>query len=688
MYRIAIDVGGTFTDVVCVDATGHVTFVKSASTPADQSVGVLAGLDALATQLGTSLNELLPQTERIVHGMTVATNALLERKGAKVGLLTTAGHRDVLEMQEGLKPERYNLRLARPESLVPRHLRFGVKERIRADGRIHTPLDVDSLERAIDALRKARVNSVAVCYLHAYRDPHHEQLTRERLAQALPDVYVSLSFEVLPQIKEYQRVSTTVVNAYVGPLIHNYLQGLEQRLVQSGYNGPVLVMLSHGGVAPIAEASRIAAATVLSGPAGGVAGARRVAALVGIPDLIPLDMGGTSTDISLIVDGDATLSAERTVANESIALPSLDIVTLGAGGGSIARVAAGGLVQVGPQSAGAQPGPASYGRGGKAATVTDASVVLGFLHPDNFLGGSATLDATAAERALQTLGEPLQLSAVEVAEGIHRIVNTHMAEGIRLATVRRGVDPRKFALLGFGGAAGLHVTALARMLDLSRAVVPDMASVMSAWGMLATKLRFEATRSLVGETDQVNVDELRAIYAQMERDGRARMSDWFDGPIEILRSADMRYGEQIHEIDVPLDGIALDADDLPAALKAAFERRHETLYTYSLQDQQPVLVNARVATVGNLPLPVDEPRQIRTDTPPDLGERRIYLQGWRRVPAFEFPALAPGQIINGAAIIESPTTTVLLRDGDVATVTSQGWLDIAIGDPAIGGAGV
>ncbi|MFT5175488.1 MAG: N-methylhydantoinase A [Gammaproteobacteria bacterium] len=678
MYRIAIDVGGTFTDVVCVDAAGAVTFVKATSTPADQSAGVLAGLAALASELGQSLDSLLPQTERIVHGMTVATNALLERKGAKVGLLTTAGHRDVLEMREGLKPQRYNLRLARPEALVARHLRLGVNERLRADGRVHTPLDLDSLDRAIEQLRDAAVTSVAVCYLHAYRDPQHEQLTRERLATALPGVYVSLSSEVLPQIKEYQRVSTTVVNAYVGPLIHNYLSALQQRLVACGYAGPVLVMLSHGGVAPIAEATRIAAATVLSGPAGGVAGARRVAAMLDLPDLIPLDMGGTSTDISLIVAGEATLSGERSVANETIALPSLDIVTLGAGGGSIAKMSAGGLAQVGPQSAGAEPGPACYGRGGELATVTDASVMLGFLDPQNFLGGRAVLDAQAAERALTTLGEALNLSAVEVAQGIHRIVNTHMAEGIRLATVRRGVDPRKFALLGFGGAAGLHVTALARMLNLSRVVVPDMASVLSAWGMLATKLRFEMTRSHVSETDQLDVAELRGIYAQMEQDGRERMRTWFDGAVHVQRSADMRYGEQIYEIDVPLDDVDLDSADLPGALKAAFEQRHEALYTYSLKDQQPVLVNARVATIGDLPLPADEKRQAPSAVPTGSNQRTIYLDGWRTVPSLSFTALASGQIINGPAIVESATTTVLLRDGDVATTTAQGWLDISI----------
>ena len=465
-YRIGVDVGGTFTDVIAVDGEGRVTFVKAASTPQDQSIGVMKALSLLAERLGLEMGELLSRTERIMHGMTVATNALLERKGARVGLLTTEGHRDVLEMREGLKPERYDLRLPRPEPLVPRYLRLGVRERVRADGGIEVPLDEVSLARAVRALAKAKVRSVAVCYLHAWRDDVHERRTREVLADALPGVYVSLSSQVLPQIKEYQRVSTTVVNAYVGPLIRGYLEGLERGLGEAGYRGPLLVMLSHGGVAPVEEAVRIAAATVLSGPAGGVAGARRVATMQEAPNLIPFDMGGTSTDISLIADGEATLSAERPIANERIALPSLDIITLGAGGGSIARVEEGGLLKVGPRSAGAVPGPACYGQGGEAATVTDASVALGYLDPDNFLGGGARLDRGAAERVMARLGAALGIDPLRAAEGVHRVVNTQMAEGIRLATVRRGVDPRRFGLLGFGGAAGLHATALARTLGL------------------------------------------------------------------------------------------------------------------------------------------------------------------------------------------------------------------------------
>ena len=682
MYRIAADVGGTFTDVVAVDGNGTVTFAKATSTPEDQSIGVMQGLERLAAALTLDLPELLARTERIVHGMTVATNALLERKGAKVGLLTTAGHRDVLEMREGFKPDRYNLRLARPEPLVPRHLRLGVRERIRADGAIATPLDGESLDRAIKTLQRAKVDSVAVCYLHAYRDDIHERQTREILATALPDAYVCLSSEVLPQIKEYQRVSTTAVNAYVGPLIRGYLQGLVARLGESGYSGPLLVMLSHGGVAPVEEAIRIAAGTVLSGPAGGVAGARRVAAILGATHLIPFDMGGTSSDISLIVDGEATLSGERQVANEQIALPSLEITTLGAGGGSIARADAGGLLKVGPHSAGAVPGPACYGQGGQEATVTDASVVLGYLDPDNFLGGSSRLDRGAAERACARLGERLGVDELTAAEGVHRVINTQMAEGVRLATVRRGVDPRPFSLLGFGGAAGLHVTEFARMLSLRRVVVPRVASVLSAWGMLATELRSEAVRSYVEETDRLDADRVRKLYKDMEATGRERMGGWFQGEVVCRFSADMRYGEQNFEIDVPMDGIDLDAPDVLAQLKQAFEMRHEQLYTYSLKDQEPVLVNARVATVGALPVPPNEPSASGRAPAPPLTERRIYLGdsgGWCPAPVYDFEALAAGQAIEGPAIIESATTTVLLRPGDLATTTEQRWLDIAVG---------
>ena len=678
MYRIGIDVGGTFTDLVAVDDFGKTTLAKVPSTPADPSIGVLNGLRLLAEALGLQRAALLAETERIVHGTTVATNALLEHKGAKVGLLTTEGHRDVIEMREGLKDDRYNLRLPPPEQLVPRKLRLGARERMRADGRVETPLDQDSLNRAIAALKRERVEAVAVCYLHSWRDPSHEYATRDAVKRALPGAYVALSADVLPQIKEFERVSTTIVNAYVGPGLSRYLEELERQLAEAGYAGSTLIIQSHGGVAPIDEAGRLAAGAVLSGPAGGVAGSVYAARLIGEGNLIPFDMGGTSTDISLIVDGRPSLAASRRVASHTIALSSLDIASIGAGGGSIARVDAGGILHVGPESAGAVPGPACYGNGGSVATVTDANLVLGYLDPASFLGGRRKLDREAAEAAVDNIAAPLGIDRLGAASGIHRVVNTTMAEGVRLVSVRRGVDPRQFALLAFGGASGLHATDIARQLDLKRVVVPRVAAVLSAWGMLATDLRFEIARSHIGDTRTLDGDALKGLFEEMEVEGFARLRASFDGPARTSRSVDMRYGEQVFEITVGLDGVDWSqADPLPQIVER-FHRRHEELYTYSLPDQETVLVNARVAVAGILSALPQEPALSEALPAAPRTERRIYLDAWTSAPVYDFDALAPAQTIMGPAIVELAMTTVLLRAGERATVTPLGWLDIAI----------
>src|SRR6516162_489260 len=552
MYRIGIDVGGTFTDLVAVDDFGRTTLAKVPSTPADPSIGALDGLQLLADELGLDRAALLAETDRIVHGTTVATNELIERSGAEVGLLTTEGHRDVIEMREGLKDDRYNLRLPPPEQLVPRKLRLGVRERMRADGRVETPLNPASLDRAIATLAHERVEAVAVCYLHSWRDPTHEYATRDAVKRALPGAYVALSADVLPQIKEFERVSTTIVNAYVGLALSRYLQELARRLAETGYAGPTLIIQSHGGVAPIDELGRLAAGAVLSGPAGGVAGSVYVARLIDEGNLIPFDMGGTSTDISMIVDGRPSLATSRRVAGHTIALGSLDIASIGAGGGSIARVDAGGILHVGSESAGAVPGPACYGSGGNAATVTDANLALGYLDPLSFLGGRRHLDRAAAEAAVDRIAKALGIDRLAAARGIHRVVNTTMAEGVRLVSVRRGVDPRQFALLAFGGAAGLHATDIARQLGLSRVVVPRVAAVLSAWGMLTTDLRFGVVRTHIGDASVLDGAAVKRLFDEMEAKGLARLRGspgsesgaGFDGPVRTTRSVDMRYGEQ------------------------------------------------------------------------------------------------------------------------------------------------
>jgi N-methylhydantoinase A len=676
MVRIGIDVGGTFTDLVAVDDLGRATLEKVPSTPDDPSIGVLDGLGLLAQRLGCGRAELLARTERIVHGTTVATNALLERRGAHVGLLTTEGHRDVIEMREGLKDDRYNLRMPPPEQLVPRRLRLGVRERLRGDGRVETPLDMASLDQAIAVLQRERVEAVAVCYLHAWRDPSHEHATRQAVERQMPGVYVSLSAEVLPQIKEFERVSTTVINAYVGPGLARYLDRLQQRLAEAGYRGPILIIQSHGGVAPIAEAGRLAAGAVLSGPAGGVAGSVYAAELVDAADLIPFDMGGTSTDISLIVRGRPSLATGRRVAGHTIALNSLDIASIGAGGGSIARVDQGGILHVGPQSAGAAPGPACYGNGGAEATVTDANLVLGYLDPASFLGGRRRLDQVAAEDAVDRIAAALGIGRLAAAQGIHRIVNTNMAEGVRLVSVRRGVDPRHFALLAFGGASGLHATEIARQLDLKRVIVPRVAAVLSAWGMLATDLRFEVARTHIGDTQALDGAAIKRLFDEMEADGLTRLRAAFDGPARATRSVDMRYGEQVFEIAVPLDDVDWTAPDPLPQIVDRFHRRHEELYTYSSPEQETVLVNARVAVAGVLSALPQEPAL--PEAPPKLprSERPLWLDEWVAAPVYEFDTLTPAQTIAGPAIVESAMTTVLLRPGNRATVTPRGWLDI------------
>ena len=679
MYRIGIDVGGTFTDLVAVDRDGRVTIAKSASTPEDPSIGVMDGLGLLAVELASDLRSLLDATDLIVHGTTVATNALLERKGAKVGMLTTEGHRDIIEMREGLKDDRYNLRMPPPVPLVPRARRLGVRERMRFDGKVSTPLDRRSVEAAIARLKKDGIASVAVCYLHAYRDGRHEQATRRALERLLPGVYVSLSSEVLPQIKEYERFGTTVVNAYVGPALAAYLGRLEERLKAGGYRRQVLIMQSHGGVAGVADSVRLAAGAVLSGPAGGIAGSRHAARLLRHGDLITFDMGGTSTDIALLQGGLPQLTGDKTVGPSKVALPAIDIHTLGAGGGSIAHVDAGGILHVGPESAGAVPGPACYGRGGAAATVTDANVVLGFLDPANFLGGRARLDAAAAERAVGAVAKRLGTAPVAGAEGIQRVVNTNMAEGIRLVSVRRGADPRRFALLAFGGAAGLHVTEVARMLEISRVVVPRVAAVLSAWGMLATDLRHELVLTHVGEAHKVGGTRLRKLFAEMEAEGRRRLGADFAGRVRVHRAVDMRYGEQTFEITVPLEDVNVDATDLMDRVVERFHRRHEELYTYSAPGQSVVLVNARVAVVGLLPsLPAEQAGAGGSDRDAQTKRRRVYMGRWLEVPVYDLERARHGLEVKGPAIFESSTTTVVLRQAERAVVLPLGWLDIRL----------
>ena len=681
MYKIGIDVGGTFTDFVVAGDEGQPRFFKTASTPDDPSVGVMTGLREAAEAYGQSLDRFLGETDLVIHGSTVATNTLVERKGARVGLITTDGFRDLLEMREGLKEDRYNLRMTPVEPLAARYLRVGIPERTRASGKVERPLDEAALVEQLEYLIDEGAEALAVCFLFSYLNPSHEQRAWEIIRERFPDVYTSLSHDVIPQIKEFDRLSTTVINSYVGPVFSRYLANLAQRFEAYPQLRDVLIMQSNGGVAPIDDSSRMAVRAILSGPAGGVSAAAYLGQMLNEPKVIAFDMGGTSTDISLIENGVPHIANEKFEAGWKIAAPMIDVHTLGAGGGSIARVDEGGILHVGPESAGAEPGPACYGRDGENPTVTDASLALGYLDAANFLGGRASLDADAAERALANhVGAPLRLSTVEAAFGVFKVVCTSIAEGIRLMSVQRGVDPREFAIMGFGGASGLHASEVARQLEVSKVYIPASAPVLSAYGMLNTDIKYDFFRSYPVSLDRLDLDGLRTILEELAGQGRDKLHDQGmpADAVEIQYSADMRYLDQIYEVTVPLPDTTLTAPEFVAHLTDNFHSRYQELYSYDQQDQEVRLVTLRVAAIGTLPR-ITQGEQHRSGAASNsVGTRRAYLGEWREIPIHAPEALPAGTEISGPAILESEFTTILVWPGDHATVDAMGGVELRV----------
>ena len=685
MYKIGIDVGGTFTDFVVAGEGGQPRFFKTPSTPDDPSVGVLAGLQEAATAYGLSLEDLLSETDLVIHGSTVATNTLVERKGARVGLITTDGFRDLLEMREGLKEDRYNLRMTPVEPLAARYLRVGVPERVRASGKVERTLDEDALMESLDYLVGEGAEALAVCFLFSYLNPSHERRAGELIRRRFPEMYTSLSHEVIPQIKEFDRLSTTVINSYVGPVFSRYLANLGQRFQAYPQLKDVLIMQSNGGVAPIADSGRMAVRAILSGPAGGVSAAAYLGQLLGEPKVIAFDMGGTSTDISLIENGFPHIANEKFEAGWKIAAPMIDIHTLGAGGGSIARVDEGGILHVGPDSAGAEPGPACYGKGGVDPTVTDASLALGYLDAANFLGGRASLDHNSAEQALaEHVGAPLGLSNVESAFGVFKVVCTSIAEGIRLMSVQRGVDPREFTMMGFGGASGLHAAEVARQLQVEKVYIPASAPVLSAYGMLNTDIKYDFFRSYPVSLDRLDLAELRVILDELAAQGRDKLlaQGVSSEAVEINCSADMRYLDQIYEVTVPLPDPTLSRSEFVARLTSNFHSRYQELYSYDQQDQEVRLVTLRVAAVGKLPRIAQLDRAGEETTAGPVGSRRIYLGQWQNAPTYAADGLAAGTEIDGPAILESEFTTILVWPGDHATVDAMGGVELVVNQEA------
>ena len=634
--RLGVDVGGTFTDLVALSDRG-VTTSKVPSTPRDQSVGVMNAIEASEIDAGAVV--------ALAHGMTVATNALLERRGARTALVTTEGFRDVLEIARQNRPSLYDLAQDRPPALVPRELRFTIKERMGPDG-VLAALDEASLEAAVAAVEEAQVEAVAVCLLFAFTHPEHEQRVGEALREALPDVHVSLSSEVLPEFREYERFSTTTADAYLAPRLAAYLGNLGGKVTGAAMPPP-LIMQSSGGVTGIDDAIEDAAGCVLSGPAGGVVGAAYVGSLGGYKDLLTFDMGGTSTDVAPILSGEAQTTTETVVAGVPIKLPMVDVHTVSAGGGSIAWADAGGALRVGPHSAGADPGPAAYGAGGEEPAVTDANLYLGYLADGAELGGQVVLRRELSEKALSTLGEELGLAAEEVALGVVRVANAEMTRALRIISVERGLDPREFALLAFGGAGGMHACALAEELGMQTVLVPRAGGVLSALGLAISDVRRDYVSPYLSSLDDADAAESEKRFAHMESMAEGDLT-----VPEHTRRADMRYRGQSFELTVEADSLE--------KLEDRFHAAHERRYGYRMEEEAVELVNLRLIST----VPVEKPELDEPDPTSEAsaGKRKANFDGeWVEVPVLDREKMGQGSEVAGPAIVEFRESTCVVR---------------------------
>jgi N-methylhydantoinase A len=682
MLMVGVDIGGTFTDVVAVDPAAGLRFVKTPSTPDDPSRGVVDGLALLAAETGRSIAELLGSVGLFVHGTTVATNMLLQRNGARLGLITTEGFRDLLELRNGTKADRYRLRPAPPTPVIPRSLRLEVSERLRWDGEVETPLDRQQAARAVAALRNAGVEGVVVCLLHAHVDGTHERAIRDLIAESGWSPYVSLSHEVLSREGEFDRLGTAIVNAYVGPGLAGYLRRLEARLAAEGLLVPLRIMQSSGGVLPAERAGQHAVGAVTSGPAGGAMAGALFARAGNWPRAVTYDMGGTSTDIALVIDGIPVERHRAEVADLPITIPAVAIEALGAGGGSIAAVDAGGILSLGPESAGASPGPACYGRGSERPTTTDANVVLNLITPATFLGGRLSLSPAAAATAIDRVGGGrLGLSTEDAALAIHELATSKITEGIRLATVRRGMDPRDFVLISFGGAGGLHANAVARELSIPTVLIPRQASVLSALGFLAADIRHDLQRSVGQPIAELGSARIGEVFRDLSTAGRALLAaEGFQPEQMRLRwLADCRYARQVHSVPVQVQAADLDSPDLAATLERSFRAAYRDLYKH-VHEEPAVLNTCRVAVFGALPK--IDPAILAGDGPGDgsgaaRGTRPVYLGRWVEASVHWFDALAPGARVDGPAIVESDSTTVLILEGSSGVIDEFGCLRIS-----------
>jgi N-methylhydantoinase A len=649
---LGVDVGGTFTDAVAFDGTSLHT-AKARTTPGDQSEGVMAAIDAALAKAGGQPSDV----ESFAHGMTVGTNALLTESGAATALIATQGFTDVLDIGRQNRPQLYRPCAPKPAPLVGPGSRFGASERVGPDG-VTAPLAADECERLAEAIRETGAESVAICLLFSYLEPAHEREIAEHLRSALPGVHVSASHEVLPQFREYERCSTTVIDAYLAPLLGGYLARLGDAADARGLPEPSL-MQSSGGLMPADEASQSGAWSVLSGPAGGALGAALLATLSGNGNAIGLDMGGTSCDVCVAESGRVRRTDGREIAGRPIQLPMVDVHTVGAGGGSIGWADHGGALRVGPRSAGAEPGPACYGRGGTEATVTDANLALGYLEAGAPLAGGVELDPDAAEAALRQLGDAVGLGALEAAEGIIRVANQEMIRALRVVTVERGVDPRGFALMPFGGAGPMHAAALAGELEIARILCPRASGVLSALGLIASERRRDTARTVMLSGDELSAKRIEAEVAAL----RESISEGLEDAAPEA-AFDLRYRGQAFELSIPAPA---GAD--PAELIAAFEVEHERRYGYRDEAAEVELVNVRLALT--LPGPEVEPAAAVKGSLERSTRRARFAGEWLQTQILRGEPAA-GLAAEGPCVFELPEATLVLPPGWAASVDDRG----------------
>lgn len=672
---IAIDVGGTFTDVVGATTQGRLHLVKVPTTPADPAQGVIGGMRRVLAMAGLNNDRVA----RFIHGTTVATNAVVERKGACTGLITTEGFEDVLAIGRQKRSELYNL-FIEPETpvfLAPRRRRYGVRERIDSRGSVLIPLDEAAVRAAVRELHEVhKVGAIAVCYLFAFLNPAHERRTREIIESEVPGLAVSISSAIDPTFREYERTLVTAFDAYLRPKVSSYIRSLENELEREGVAAKLEVMQSRGGIASAASASERPVSLLRSGPAAGVIAAQLVGEMCGEKNLISNDIGGTTADIGVIVEGKPLTSTEGRVMKYPIRIPMIEVSSIGAGGGSIAWLDGAGSLHVGPQSAGAVPGPVCYGAGGAEPTVTDASVVLGYLNAAYFAGGDVALDPDAAHRAIEALARRLKISEVEAAAGIHTILNNHMADEIRLLTVARGFDPREFALTVLGGAGPLHGGPLARMLGVPRVIVPLTPGVLSAFGLLVSNIEHDHAMSFARPASAVDLAELERSYRGLEALGEAAMRRDRIAPerIRVRRYADMRYLGQSYELEVELSG-ALDGAAL-ARLVEEFHQMHQRVYKQHNRNASVEFVNLRTVHYTPVPRPnLAPPPAGKSWTDAQTGVRPVYFRetgSYMEVPVFRRERLPHAQVQPGPFIVEQPDTTTVVFPGESARVEPHG----------------